>query len=161
MRDLGNGEAVRINETGQVVGYSYTADGFHHAFITGPDGMGMRDLGSFAGAGPYVSYASDINDDGQVVGYVSASSLPYQQHAFITGSNGTGMMDLNSLIHLPNGAILVSVTDINNAGRAIGIGIVPEPEAYALFLAGLALVGFVARRKKIGGEAVSLGRACS
>ena len=88
------------------------------------------------------------------------TASPYQQHAFITGSNGTGMMDLNSLIHLPNGAILVSVTDINNAGQAIGIGIVPEPEAYALSC-GLALIGFVARRKKIGGEAVSLGRACS
>ena len=34
---------------------------------------------------------------------------------------------------------------------------IPEPEIYALFLAGLALVGFIARRKKMGGEAFSLG----
>ncbi|PTR16062.1 putative secreted protein with PEP-CTERM sorting signal [Nitrosospira sp. Nsp2] len=158
MRDLGTGEAVGINETGQVVGYSYTADGSHHAFITGPDGMGMRDLGSFGGAGPYVSSALDINDAGQVVGYVSRENgLPYQQHAFITGSNGTGMIDLNSLIHLPKGAILFSAYDINNAGQVIAIGVIPEPEVYALFLAGLALVGFVARRKKMGGEAFRLG----
>ncbi|WP_368086252.1 PEP-CTERM sorting domain-containing protein [Nitrosospira multiformis] len=34
---------------------------------------------------------------------------------------------------------------------------VPEPEIYALFLAGLPLVGFIARRKKIDGEVFSLG----
>ncbi len=34
-----------INDAGQVVGYSDTAGGATHAFITGPDGVGMRDLG--------------------------------------------------------------------------------------------------------------------
>ena len=28
---------------------SDTAEGAHHAFITGPDGMGMRDLGTLGG----------------------------------------------------------------------------------------------------------------
>ena len=37
------------------------------------------------------------------------------------------------------------------------MGTIPEPEIMCSFLAGLALVGFVARRKKMGGEAVSLG----
>jgi len=63
------------------------------------------------------------------------------------------MMDLNSLslVGLPAGVVLESASGINNAGQVIATTI-PEPEVYALFLAGLALVGFVARRKKIGGK---------
>ena len=38
-----------INDAGQVVGYSDTTEGDFHAFITGPDGMGMRDLGTLGG----------------------------------------------------------------------------------------------------------------
>jgi hypothetical protein len=51
--------------------------------------------------------------------------------------------------------ILNRATDINNSGQFIAMTI-PEPEIYSLFLAGLALVGFIVRRKKKGGEAFSL-----
>jgi hypothetical protein len=60
------------------------------------------------------------------------------------------MMDLNLLVNLPEGIILTNAVDINNAGQIITVGTIPEPESYALFLAGLALVGFMARRKKLG-----------
>jgi hypothetical protein len=43
--------------------------------------------------------------------------------------------------------------DINNRGQVIAIAIpttIPEPESYALMLAGLGLIGFMARRKKMG-----------
>ena len=55
MRDLGHfgGRLQRlaygINDAGQVAGTSLTAEGLSHAFITGPDGMGMRDLGTLGG----------------------------------------------------------------------------------------------------------------
>ena len=103
----------------------------------------------------YYSYAYGINDAGQVVGY--SHTAGGAQHAFITGPDGAGMMDLNSLVDVPAGVILISATGINNSGQVIAIGTIPEPEIYALFLAGLALVGFIARRKKMGGEAFSLG----
>jgi hypothetical protein len=62
-----------------------------------------------------------------------------------------GMRDLNSLVDVPGGLVLSDATAINNSGQIIALGIiVPEPEIYALFLAGLALVGFIARRKKMG-----------
>ena len=71
-------------------------------------------------------------------------------HAFITGPDGVGMRDLNSLVDLPQGVILDHAWDINNSGQVIATAItIPEPEAYALMLTGLGLVGFMARRKKI------------
>ncbi|SOD41941.1 FxDxF family PEP-CTERM protein [Nitrosovibrio sp. Nv4] len=57
------------------------------------------------------------------------------------------MIDLNSLVDLPQGLSLSAAYGINNAGQVIAIA-VPEPETYAMLLAGLALVGFTARRKK-------------
>ena len=60
---------------------------------------------------------------------------------------GKGCIDLNSLVDLPQGVILTNAGDINNNGQVIAIG-VPEPETYALLLAGLGLVGFMGRRKK-------------
>ena len=57
--------ASGINDAGQVVGGSFTAAGAQHAFITGPNGVGMTDLGTLGGGD---SFASGINDAGQVVG---------------------------------------------------------------------------------------------
>ena len=90
--------ASGINDAGQVVGCSDTAAGARHAFITGPNGVGMTDLGTLGGD---YSFASGINDAGQVVGWSLTDAGA--QHAFITGPNGVGMTDLNSLVSLPGG----------------------------------------------------------
>ena len=77
---------------------------------------------------------------------VDTAAGPY--HAFITGPNGVGMTDLNSLVSLPGGVVLTEATGINNHGQVAVIGNIPEPETYAMLLAGLGLLGFIARRRK-------------
>ena len=161
MRDLGTlaggtSVAYDLNNAGEVAGYSYTSDKFQHAFITGPAGEGMRDLGTLGGTDS--SHANGINDAGMVVGRSYSESATCRQpcgvveqystsHAFITGPHGVGMTDLNSMVDLPAGVKLIEATDINNAGQVIAVAI-PEPESYAMLLAGLILVGFIAPRKK-------------
>ncbi len=71
--------ASGINDEGQVAGYSYTDNGAAHAFITGPDGVGVTDLGTLGGDH---SQAYGINDAGQVVGRSQTDDGEF--HAFIT-----------------------------------------------------------------------------
>lgn len=128
--------AADINNSGQVAGYSSVGGNF----ITGPDGAGLWNLGSSAGP------AFGLNDAGQVVG-----SGP----SFITGPNGEGIVNLNSLVNLPEGVQLQYAAGINNHGQVIAITFgsfstiptIPEPEIFGMLLAGLGLVGSMARRK--------------
>jgi probable HAF family extracellular repeat protein len=129
------GYAHGINNAGQVAG-EYRG----HAFITGPDGVGMTDLGTLGGN---FSVAYGINDAGQVVGHSDTGNG--QRHAFITGPDGVGMTDLGSVVNPPPGfAYFSNATAINNHGQLIAVGVVPEPEMYAMLLLGLGLIGFLA-----------------
>lgn len=78
-------------------------------------------------------------------------------HALSTDPNGMGMRDVGTLDGTGNSGAV----GINNTGQVVvysrtwtdNPAPIPEPESYALFLAGLALVGFIARRKKMSGKA--------
>jgi probable HAF family extracellular repeat protein len=137
--------ATAINDAGRVAG-AYLTDGIEsRSYITGPDGVGITELATLGGGS---IFALGINNAGQVVG---GSDIPggRASHAFITGPNGEGMSDLNSLVDLPGGIILTEAVDINNAGQVVAIGVIPEPGTYAMFLAGLGLLGFMARRQRL------------
>lgn len=176
MKDVGtlflNSYASGINDAGQVVGFSDVADGTNHAFMTGPDGVGMTDLGTLGGK---FSQSVAINDLGEVVG-IALTASDNGWHSFIY-SHG-GITDLSLLAPVvAAGWSNLSVADINNNGQIVGSGTIngeregfllsytpdtlftpnpifippipiPEPQTYLMLLAGLGLVGFMARRRK-------------
>jgi probable HAF family extracellular repeat protein len=107
-----------INNAGQVVGESQTSFRPFHAFLWTPV-HGMQDLGATSrleGAG---SYASDVNDAGQVVGSSDADvgeCLACVRHAFLW-TPAHGLQDLGAL----SGALPYSgATSINERGRVVG-----------------------------------------
>jgi probable HAF family extracellular repeat protein len=102
--------AYGINDSGQVVGYSATADGSGHAFLW-QDGT-MTDLGTLPGDS--VSNAYGINDAGQVIG-VSATVSGEPHAVAVLWQNGT-MTDLGALL----GAPFIAVNGINDAGQVVG-----------------------------------------
>ena len=114
MQDLGTlggdtSVATGINDSGQVAGYSYTAnDATEHAFLYS-NGT-MQDLGTLGGSG---SIAYGINTSGQVVGQ-SALAGNTMAHAFLYTA-GAGMQDLGTL-----GGSVSHAEGINASGQVVG-----------------------------------------
>src|SRR5712691_9968773 len=103
--------AKAINATGQVAGYSTTASGTYHAFLS--SGGKLTDIGDLGG-GSAVAYA--LNDAGQVVG--SAVTADGSNHPFLY-SNGQ-MTDLGTL-GSPNGTDWWnSAQGVNKFGVVVG-----------------------------------------
>ena len=123
-----------INNAGQVVGQSLTKSGLifgpYHAFLLTP-GQAMQDLGTTGGS---ESWASRINDAGQVVGSSDHAPGATYSHAFLF-TPGQGMQDLGTLA----GATQSQANDINAAGQVVGFsasGGVSEHRAFLWTMSG-------------------------
>lgn len=122
--------AIAINNAGQVVGRAYipyTNSAANHAVLW--SGGMTTDLNSFLDAstvqaGWVLNAASGINDNGWIVGAASNSLLGINRHAFLLAPASS----------FPS-AISPSVA---------------EPDTYILFIAGLGVMGLIARRRTAG-----------
>lgn len=166
----GQSEAQGINDLGWVVGNSTHGAGNvaqRHAFLYA-NGT-MTDLGSFGGN----SWASDVNNAGQVVGY-SYLANGYTMRPFFYDQANATMIDLTTVADFAGAGFnlaygLGQVWDINEAGQIAGWGItnqftyeaflltplvaptplsaVPEPSACAALAGALGLGLAIVRRR--------------
>jgi probable HAF family extracellular repeat protein len=118
-----------INDRGQVVGSSYLASGYRHAFLF-ENGV-MRDLGTLvneSGEKDTTSEAFEINNYGIVIG--ESVSLGAPEKAFVW-SRAEGMRCLQGLILRDAGAPtfhLERVSDISDSGQIVGWGYFGEKD---------------------------------
>jgi probable HAF family extracellular repeat protein len=110
---LTNSIAGAVNDRGQVVGSSITANGQVHAFLWTREG-GAQDLGTLGGE---TSAASAINNSGQVVG--SSQTATGINHAFLW-TQDAGMQDLFSLTHKPCAGCESYAEAISDSGVIVG-----------------------------------------
>lgn len=164
--DLTDSIGRGINNAGQVVGFSGFNDNFigYYAvqgFVTGTNGSSMTGLTISID-----SRADAINDLGQVVGGINNFCDSCIRSSFLS-SEGT-VTDLSLLAPVvAAGWSELSAIGINNHGQIVGWGhldgapgggsrafllspivAVPEPETYAMLLAGLGLLNLVARSRR-------------
>jgi probable HAF family extracellular repeat protein len=146
--------AVGINEDGLVYGDGESIDGASGPFIWTQTGGLVQLLTPDNSSG----HARGANNNSQVVGGVSFEG---ETHAALW--DGDDFFDLKDLVSLEPGWTLTEANDINDNGQIVGRAIngtssyaflltpvsqVPEPETYTMMLAGLGLVGYMARRRK-------------
>lgn len=157
--------------------FDNTADGYLSSTGGSSSRYGITGIAfNFSGSAPSlgtVSYPSSIYDSGSMSGLASTSSVPSaisgagfdlayttnqrltngesETFAFQNFTNST----FNSLVSSGGNvlassiAVRVSREDSQRISwfAASSVAAVPEPETYAMFLAGLGLLGFVSRRK--------------
>lgn len=146
--------AYGMSDLGHVVGEIRYADNMPRAFMTGPDGVGLIEIGTL---GQPLSYALGVNNKGEVVGSYGDNFELW--HAMITGPNGQNPRDLAAEVTLPNGGFLTSAIAINESGQVAAIdyynkkaylltpmlAAVPEPSTISLMCMGL--LGLAAGRR--------------
>lgn len=112
MKDLGTlggkfSSANKINQRGDVVGGSDTADDHRHAFLYSGSGP-MKDLGTLGGS---ISFAAAINNRGDIAGNSTNGKKMDRAFRYSAGQ----MQDLGSL-----SGLFSHGTDINNTGVVVG-----------------------------------------
>lgn len=148
-KKLAVASAIALASTGSFAAYGdiVFTDFFGGSFSSAGGGSNVADFGSLA-AGAY-NYEISFSSTGKITisnGMFNADALTSNSPTYITGSGAFGGGDMKIAFDFlsggkPGGSYGGSIT-ITSA--------VPEPETYALMLAGLGVMGFIAVRRKAG-----------
>lgn len=127
-----------INDARQIIGISTLENGAEsgvlHSFLFVDGGMvDLSVLDVVVSAGWTNIIAVGINNNGQIVGYGNLSDDPSHLHSFLLSFTPDTVFDPNP-IFIPELPLLPLP--------------VPEPQTYAMLLAGLGILGFMAQRRK-------------
>jgi len=143
---IGAGESVIFTETAATASFLSTWFGSN-----APAGL---QIGNYTGGGVGLSTSGDGVNIYNAAGVLQASvsfgnspgSAPYA--TFDNAAGITGTISQLSAVGV-NGAFAAAndASEIGSPGRIAAA--VPEPESYALLLAGLSVVGFLARKRKV------------
>jgi len=112
-------QALWLNDAGEAVGGSVTADGFFHATLW--KNRQITDLGTLDG--DCFSVANAINSSGQIVG--QSFSCDFTVIRAVVWINGT-ILDLNAAIPPTATLELVETDNINDRGEIVGRGLPPS-----------------------------------
>jgi probable HAF family extracellular repeat protein len=126
IQDLGtlggtNSEAIDINASEQVIGWSQIAGDAATHFFLWSSGTGMQDLNTLIGAG--LTSVVEINDAGQIIG--TATTVGGQSHAFLY-TPGSGVLDLGTL-----GGTTSAPTGLNSRGDVVGSSTLADGSTHA------------------------------
>ncbi|GEM_PF-1425704 len=107
-----------LNNLGQIAGYYFLSDGTYHGFLTGPNGVGIADIG---GLGATNSLIHSINDSGMIGGRCEVPGVTVAdgysgQCAFLSGPNATQIHALPAL----GSDTTATITGLNVYGAAVG-----------------------------------------
>lgn len=110
--------AQGVNDDGQMVGVSFTVNGFGsgiwQSFVWDPVGLGGG-LHQLLGTCGCYSFAYKINNNSRAVGYLYGSVSSYKVQAFYADVGSTGV-----LIPMPSGAESTYALNINDSGLIVG-----------------------------------------
>ena len=98
-----------------------------------------------AGAAAYVGGWG--SNDGGYINFSDAAGIGQSQNFYLLSKNGTNNNTQNRVDQYMVNATTAMTWTLQNDGTLVYAAAVPEPETYALFLAGLGMIGAIARRR--------------